>query len=120
MSELMVNLIYPTSDAILYIATRQPTNEVEWNELTAKALILAESANLLMMPGRAPDQGQWMEDAKLMLDAGTAAFKAAKEKDLAALEALNEPMVASCTTCHRHYRPAYGRGRPATSAPSPR
>jgi hypothetical protein len=121
MSELMVNLIYPTSDAILYIETRTPTNDVEWNELRAKALMLAEAANLLMMPSRARDQGQWMDDAKLMLDAGTAAFRAAKAKDLPALIALNEPMVASCTSCHRHYRDAYGRGRAGArgAAPAP-
>jgi hypothetical protein len=109
MSELMVNLIYPTSDAILYIATRVPTNDVEWNELRAKALTLAESANLLMMPGRARDQDRWMADAKLMLDAGAAAFTAAKNKDVAALEALNDAVYVSCTTCHRHYRQTYGR-----------
>jgi hypothetical protein len=111
MSELMVNLIYPTSEAILYIATRVPQNDVEWNELRAKALTMAEAANLLMMPGRARDQDRWMADAKLMLDAGAAAFAAAKTKDLAALEALNDAVYVSCTTCHRHYRPAYGRGR---------
>jgi cytochrome c556 len=84
---------------------------VEWNELRAKALTMAEAANLLMMPGRARDQDRWMADAKLMLDAGAAAFAAAKTKDLAALEALNDAVYVSCTTCHRHYRPAYGRGR---------
>src|SRR6187551_2559481 len=61
MSELMINLIYPTSDAVLYITTRTPTNDVEWNELTAKTLMLAESANLLMMPSRAMDQDRWMK-----------------------------------------------------------
>lgn len=111
MSELMVNIIYPTSDAILYISTRTPTNEVEWNRLQGEALMLSEAANLLMMPGRARDQDQWMKDAKLMLDAGAAAFKAAKARDQAALEALNEEVYVSCTTCHMHYRRNYGRGR---------
>ena len=30
MSELMVKIIYPTSDAIFYITTRTPTTEAEW------------------------------------------------------------------------------------------
>ena len=38
MSELMTHLIYPTSDAIFYIATRTPTNPAEWTELEGKAL----------------------------------------------------------------------------------
>ena len=88
---------------------RQPKTEAEWGELQAKTLALAESANLLMMPGRARDQDRWMQDAKLMLDAGTAAYRAARRKDLAALDALSDQLYESCTSCHQHYRPNYGR-----------
>jgi hypothetical protein len=115
-SDLMVKIIYPASDAVFYITTRQPKTDAEWGELEAKTLALAESANLLMMPGRARDQDRWMQDAKLMLDAGRLAYRAARSKDLAALEALSDQMYASCTSCHQHYRPNYGR-RPA-SAPA--
>ena len=115
MSDLMVKVIYPASDAIFYITTRQPTTESEWVELQGKALMVAESANLLMMPGRARDEDRWMEDAKLMLDAGRAAYRAARAKDLAALEALNDQLYESCTSCHQHYRPNYGR-RPSPAA----
>ena len=52
MSDLMVKMIYPTSDAIFYIETRTPKTDAEWGELQAKTLTLAESANLLMMPPR--------------------------------------------------------------------
>ncbi len=110
MSELMIRIIYPASDAVFYIATRTPENEVQWGELQGQALMLAESANLLMMPGRARDQDRWITDAKLMRDAGAAAFKAAKAKDVKELEALNDQLYQSCTTCHTHYRPNYGRG----------
>lgn len=113
MSELMVRLIYPTSDAVFYITTRVPQTEAQWGELQGQTLTLAESANLLMMPGHARDQTQWMADAKLMRDAGAAAFKAAKAKDVQALEAVNEQLYQSCTTCHMHYRRNYGRGRGA-------
>ena len=112
MSELMVHLIYPTSDAVFYITSRTPSTEAEWTELQARTLTLAESANLLMMPGRARDQGQWMKDARLMLDAGQAAFKAAKAKDVKAPEALSDQMYEACTTCHTHYRPGYGQRPP--------
>ena len=60
-SELMVQVVYPYSDAIFYIDTRTPENETAWIELQAKILALAESANLLMMPGRARDQDRWMK-----------------------------------------------------------
>jgi hypothetical protein len=115
MSDLMVKVIYPASDAIFYITTRQPTSDAEWGDLQGKALMVAESANLLMMPGRARDEDRWMQDAKLMLDVGRAAYRAARAKDLAALEALNDQLYESCTSCHQHYRPNYGR-RPAPGA----
>ena len=109
MSDLMAKLIYPASDSILYIESRTPETQVEWNQLVANSLIVAESANLLMMPSRALDQGQWMRDTKLMLDVGKKAYKAALEKDLPTLISLNEEMIFSCRTCHVHYRPEYGK-----------
>ena len=105
----MVDIIYPTSDAIFYIEREPPKTNVDWERVRLNALALAESANLLMMPGRARDNEKWMEDAKLMLDAGATAYKAALAKDLDALVALNEPLVNACVTCHRDYRPNYGR-----------
>jgi hypothetical protein len=110
MSELMIRIIYPASDAVFYITTRTPETDVQWGELQGQTLMLAEAANLLMMPGHARDQDRWMTDAKLMRDAGAAAFKAAKAKDVKALEAVNDSLYQSCTTCHMHYRPNYGRG----------
>ena len=60
MSELMIKIIYPTSDAVFYITTRTPKDDADWNELQAKTLMLAESANLLMLPIHARDQDRWM------------------------------------------------------------
>jgi hypothetical protein len=108
MSELMVHLIYPTSDAIFYILTRTPTTTAEWGALEGQALMLAESANLLMMPSRARGRDQWIQDAKLMLDVGEAALKAAQDRDVEALSELNDPLYVSCLTCHEHFRPGYG------------
>jgi hypothetical protein len=110
MSELMARLVYPTSDSIFYIETSTPTSDAEWNKLQTNALTLGESANLLMMPGRARDNDRWMSDSRLLLEAATAAFKAAKIRDVPALSALNDQLYTSCTTCHRDYRPNYGRG----------
>lgn len=111
MSDLMIQIIYPTSDAIFYISTREPKTDADWKDLQARTLMLAETANLLMTPGRARDQGRWMADARLLRDVGAAAFRAAGKKDLAALEALNDQLYESCTTCHEHYRDNYGSRR---------
>ena len=111
MSDLMVKIIYPASDALFYIESRTPKTDAEWTVVEGQALMVAESANLLMLPGRARDQKQWMVDAKLMLDAGAEAYAAAKKKDAAAIAALSDRLVESCTQCHKNYRPGYGRPR---------
>lgn len=108
-SQLMIEVIYPTSDAAFYITTRTPDTDAKWRELQGQMLMLAESGNVLNMAGYARDQEQWVADAKLMRDAGAAAYRAAKAKDVAAIEALSDQLYASCTTCHQHYRPNYGR-----------
>ena len=108
MSELMVHLIYPTSDAIFYILTRTPTTTAEWGTLEGQALMLAEAANLLMMPSRARGRDQWMMDARLLLDVGEAALRLAQDRDVEGLSALNDQLYRSCVTCHQHFRSGYG------------
>jgi len=112
MSQLMVDIIYPTSDAIFYVERNVPQNDHEWGVLRMNALTLAESGNLLMMDRRARDQGDWIKDSKLLIEVGTAAYKAAQAKDLNAVLALNEQLNTACVTCHEQYRPNYRRRTP--------
>jgi hypothetical protein len=112
MSDLMVKIIYPASDALFYIESRTPKTESEWTVLEGQALMVAESANLLMMPGRARDQKQWMVDATLMLDSAADAYAAAKKRDVQGIVMVNERLLESCTSCHKNYRPNYGRKPP--------
>ena len=104
MKQLMVDIIHPAANSILLVVNRGgPGDEKEWAEVRRSAMTLAESANLLIMRNRAPN---WMADARLLTDVGTAAYKAAESKDAAALAALTTRLDASCTTCHRQFRPA--------------
>ncbi len=111
MSELMVRIIYPASDAVFYIESRTPKTESEWEALEGQTLMLAESANLLMMPGRARDQKQWMSDSRLMLDAAADALAAAKKRDVDGIVLVGERLLQSCTSCHKTYRRNYGKPR---------
>jgi cytochrome c556 len=104
--QLMVDLVHPSSNDILLLIYRGgPQDDRDWAAVRRGAVTLAESGNLLMMRGRARDQGDWMKDAKLLVDAGNAAYKAAQARDRNALAALAESLDASCTTCHKQYRP---------------
>jgi len=106
MTELMLSLIYPASnDILLFINRGAPKDDKEWAAVQRSAVVLAESGNLLMMRGRARDQNDWLKDAKMLVDVGAAAYKAARTKDLNALTALSGPLDMACVTCHKQYRP---------------
>jgi hypothetical protein len=103
MKQLMLDFIHPASNSVLLAINRGgPADDKEWAEVRRGALTLAESGNLLIMRNRT---ATWVADAKLLMDAGTAAYKAADAKDARALAALADRIDASCTTCHKQYRP---------------
>lgn len=104
-SQLMISIIYPASNAIFYIHRGAPKDDKEWAAMQANALMMAEAGNLLMMGNRAKDQDNWIKDAKLLVEVGAAAFKAAQAKDADALDALSEQLNTACVTCHQDYRP---------------
>ena len=113
MSQLMIDIIYPASDALFYVDRDPPKDQHDWNILRGQALMLAESGNLLVMPGRARDQENWVKDSKMMIEAGSAAFKAARAKDIEGVRAVNDQLYQSCVSCHQQYRPNYpGYKRP--------
>ena len=103
MKQLMVDVIHPSSNALLLLLNRGgPADDKDWAEARRSALTLAESGNLLIIRNRA---AAWIADARLLTDAGAAAYKAAEAKDVKALAALGDRIDASCTTCHKQFRP---------------
>ncbi len=109
MSELMLDVIFPTSNAIFYVGSNEKKTEKDWIDLRTNALTLAETANLMMAPERARDKDQWMKDAQLLWDVSNKAYKFAKAKDLEGLKGLNDELYEACQSCHVHYRPGYKR-----------
>lgn len=102
--QLMLDLIHPASNDILLMIFRGgPQTESEWATVRRGALTLAEAGNLLR--SRGPDQAEWIKDANLLAAAGTAAYRAAQSKDTKALAGVADSLDASCTACHKQYRP---------------
>ena len=112
MQQLMIDIIYPTSDAIFYVDREPPKTKHDWDVLKTQALTMAESGNLLMMEGRARDQKNWIMESKMLIDIGAKAYKAAQAKDIDGIRALNDSLNAACIVCHYQYRPGYHRRRP--------
>lgn len=104
MSELMTRIIQPTSDAVFYVSRFPPEDEAAWRDMENSTLMLAESANLLLVPGYAQASEQWLRDTLLMRDAAVAAWEAAQARDMDALMDLNGALYESCESCHNATR----------------
>lgn len=112
MSELMIRIIYPASDALFYIERDAPKTDVQWNAIRTQALILAESGNLMLLPNRQRDQGDWVKETKVMIDLAATAFRAALAKNMDGILAVNDKLADSCIVCHQQYRANYPKRAP--------
>src|SRR5262245_41531902 len=118
MSQLMIDPIYPASDAIFYISTRTPASDADWRALEANVAALADAAKALTGPMYFRDRNKWMTDARLMIDASATAVDAVRRRDVNALVELNDALYTSCVQCHQDYRPNYGRRATPAAAPA--
>lgn len=112
MSELMIRIIYPASDALFYIERDAPKTDVQWNAIRTQALILAESGNLMLLPNRQRDQGDWVKETKVMIDLAATAYRAALAKNMDGILAVNDKLADSCIVCHQQYRANYPKRAP--------
>ena len=110
---LMANMLDPAAD-LLWDAVGtvvdengenhwQPETEEDWLQVRLGAIALAEAANLLIMEGRARDQGQWVELSQAMADAAMEAFAAAEAEDPQLVFDLGESVYETCNNCHSVY-----------------
>lgn len=82
-----------------------PETDLEWIEVWAAAMTLAESGNLLMMPPRAPDQGDWIRISTDLVDVGLRAAQIAQARDFEGMLDVGEDIYNVCVECHRLYVP---------------
>ncbi len=104
MQELMTGIIQPTSDAVFYVSRTPPQSDADWLDMERQTLMLAESANLLLIPGYREDGERWLTDVEKMRVAAEAALKAAKDRDMDTLIDLNNDLYMSCESCHEAIR----------------
>jgi hypothetical protein len=103
--QVMLGIVKPTSDVVFKFQFDPPKTDEEWTTLQNNALNLAEAGNLLLLPGRAKDQGEWVKNAKALIDTGSQAFKASNAKDAKALETIGDKIDETCESCHAKYLP---------------
>jgi hypothetical protein len=136
--DLMVHVIDTAADAVWLSVTTtatekglietRPQNDEEWARVRSGAILLAEAANLLMIPGRHvaqpheksevpgvelepsemedlinKDRPAFYERAKALHDAAMLVLKAAEEKNPEKIFDLGENLDQACENCHRQY-----------------
>ena len=115
--QLMQGIVDPSADAVWQsVATiftkkgteeRRPHTKEEWAAVRSHAMTLTESGNLLMMPGRAKDGGDWMKFAQELVDTSAVALRAAEAKNVEALLDVGGRIDEVCERCPKKYWPNY-------------
>lgn len=82
---------------------RFPKTDEEWAAIRNAAMVVTESGNLMMMPGRAKDTEEWMVLSSALVDVGTRALKIIDSKDKEALFTVGGDIYAVCVNCHLKY-----------------
>ena len=82
-----------------------PEDNARWAATLDAAMSLQESGNLLMIQGRARDDGPWMRLSQQLVDAGATAVQAALTKDEKKTFDAGSTLYDACFACHAKYIP---------------
>jgi len=129
LAQLMRGIMFPSSN-VFFAAQDQNPDEIKpdskpavspnpltsvfgkWQAVENSALALAESASLMMIPGRKCSNGadvplknpDWAKLVQEFREAGLTAYKAAQSKNQDNVLSAAEVVTNSCSNCHRKYR----------------
>jgi cytochrome c553 len=131
LNAVMRGILFPSSNIIFDVQTRDPAKKVTgpstsdstltdrfadvyqgWLLVDIAAVALVESAPMLLTPGRRCENGKpvpvdrpdWIKFTQGLVEAGRTAYKASQSRNQdAVIEATNE-VAESCLNCHRAYR----------------
>lgn len=112
LEQIMETAIEPVSDRVFEAAVWEngvrvggPKTDDDWKLVQANAMMLAETCNLLLMPGRAKDDVGWPIRTQAMKDAALEAAKAAEAKNTDAILDAGTHIYQACLGCHLQYIP---------------
>ncbi len=107
---LMVKIVDQAADPIWNAAVEAPKTDAEWEQVEYHAIQLATTGTLMRVGGTgmmdmewaaAPD---WAPFTDKMTQAALAAAEAARNKDVAAIQAAGDEIVLNCEGCHRAFK----------------
>jgi hypothetical protein len=80
-----------------------PQNDDEWTALANQAAALVESGNLLLVPGRAIDDGDWVKMTNDFIEKSKLAIKAAEARSTEGILSSGSDINVTCDNCHARY-----------------
>ena len=139
MAQLMRGMLFPTSNLIFNVQKQDPgaprpayqSNAVGfswadwgagiypgWEMVDYAAVTIAESAPLMLTPGRRCENGKlvpvndpdWIKFSLELAEAGKAALKAAQTRKQDVVSEVTDVIATSCSHCHEAYRDKPVRG----------
>ena len=127
--QVMRGILFPNSNVIFFAQSVDPATVKQdadptvsvnplagtyggWQAIENSGLALAESANLLTIPGRVCSNGRpvpvqntdWATYVQGLRDAGMAAYKAGQMKSQDAVVDVADKVANACANCHQVYR----------------
>ena len=127
--QLMRGIMFPNSNLIYaaqgkdpaeWPAAKRPSTAInplegtygKWEAVENSSLIIAETANLLTIPGRSCSNGlpapvtdaEWLKFVQGLRDAGMQSYEAAKSKNSDKILDASDAVTTACGNCHVRYR----------------
>ena len=149
LQQLMRGIMFPNSNIIFTVQTHDPAEKKKagnaaqddgfnwsqwgsdlytgWDIVDYAALALAESAPLMLTPGRACQNGkpvpvndpEWIRFTREMAETGRAAYRASQTRNQEKVSDISGDVADACLHCHEIYRdrrlPGKGPGDPANA-----
>jgi hypothetical protein len=122
LAQVMRGILFPNSNIIFDAQNNDPTKKKAdeqfgnpyggWQSVENAAIALAESANLLIIPGRVCSNGKpaplnradWPGLVQGLRDASMASYKAAQSKNMDNIVDAAGTLTEACSACHDKYR----------------
>ena len=102
-TELMQAMVIPASNKLFDVPRNVPQDDSGWGEVRNSAVLLAESGTLLMRDVRAEDSDVWAATSRALAEAGEAALKAARARDVEAIGEAGNLLIDACEKCHEKH-----------------
>ena len=141
LSQLMRGIMFPNSNIVFTVQTHDPAEKKKagdsataggfnwtmwgsdlysgWEIVDYAAIALAESAPLMLTPGRRCENGKpvpvndpdWIRFTKEMADVGRATYRASQTRNQEKVSDISSDVADACLHCHQVFRDKVRRGR---------